>query len=88
MKVNIRRYGLSVAVFVLILAGLVSFDERVRLRAHALVDVRHAVTPVGTRARELGTAVSSALRAQSAENGPLLVFATVGGVLFLFMYRT
>ena len=30
----------------------------------------------------------SAIRTQSIENAPLLIFATVGAVLFLFMVRT
>ena len=39
------------------------------------------------RLSDLGGA-GSALRYQSIENGPLMVFAVVGAVLFLFMVRT
>jgi hypothetical protein len=46
------------------------------------------LTPWGDRVSELGGALMTALRTQSIENAPLLIFATAGGVLFLFMFRT
>lgn len=79
---------LSVTVFVIVLGGLVFVDARVRDRMSALVFGGDGVSSVGDRATELGGALMSALRYQSIENAPLVIFATVGIVLFLFMVRT
>jgi hypothetical protein len=45
------------------------------------------LTPWGDRVSDLGTALMSAVRHQSIENAPLLVFAAVGAVLFVFMLK-
>jgi hypothetical protein len=47
-----------------------------------------AITPLGDRVSDLGGALWMAAKDQSIENAPLLVFAVVGAVLFLFMLRT
>ena len=87
MKVALRQYTISITVFLIVLAGLVSVDERVRDRFTDLMSGNDALSPWGDRLGDLG-ALMMALRTQSMENAPLLVFATVGGVLFLFMFRT
>ena len=46
------------------------------------------VSPWGDRIGDLGGALAMAVRHQSIENAPLLVFAAVGAVLFVFMVRT
>jgi hypothetical protein len=79
---------LSVTVFVMVLGGLVFVDPRVRDRFNALITGGDGVSSAGDRATELGGALLSALRYQSIENAPLLIFATVGAVLFLFMVRS
>ena len=88
MKVALRQYTISITVFLIVLAGLVSVDERVRDRFTDLLSGNDALSPWGDRVGDLGGALMMALRTQSMENAPLLVFATVGGVLFLFMFRT
>ena len=88
MKLAIRQYALSIAVFAIVLGGLVSFDERVRDRFVELLHGNDELSPWGDRVGDLGGALLSAVRHQSIENAPLLVFATVGGVLFIFMFRT
>lgn len=88
LKLRIRQYALSITVFAIVLGGLVSIDERVRDRFFAVVRGDDALTPWGDRVHELGGALTTALRTQSIENAPLLIFATAGGVLFLFMFRT
>jgi hypothetical protein len=88
LKVRFRQYALSITVFAIVLGGLVSVDERVRDRFSAVVQGNDALTPWGDRVGDLGGALMAAIRNQSIENAPLLVFATVGGVLFLFMFRT
>ena len=46
------------------------------------------VSSFADRASQLGDALATAVRYQSIENAPMVVFATVGAVLFLFMVRT
>jgi hypothetical protein len=75
-------------VFVVILAALVSFDDRVQERFTDVFSTGTSVSPWGDRVGDLGGALTSALKHQSIENGPLLVFAAVGAVLFVFMVRT
>lgn len=86
MKLGIRQGVASAAVFGAVLLMLVSIDERVRDRFGTLLG--GGVSPWGDRASDLGAALISALRYQSIENAPLLVFAAVGAVLVAFMLRT
>lgn len=79
---------LSVTVFVIVLGGLVFVDPRVRDRMSALLYGGDGVSSAGGRAAELGDALMTAVRYQSIENAPLLIFATVGIVLFLFMVKS
>jgi hypothetical protein len=75
----------SMAGFGLVVAAVVSVDQRVRDQVEQLL---WGVGDWDRRAMDLGNALMSALKYQSIENGPLLVFAAVGAVLFLFMVRT
>jgi hypothetical protein len=83
-----RQWMLSLGVFALVLGGLVSVDQRVRERFLDLVSGGNGISTWDNRLSELGGALVSAVRYQSIENAPLLIFATVGVVLFLFMVRT
>jgi hypothetical protein len=87
-KAGMRQSLLSVAVFVIVLGGLVCVDQRVRERFSDLVYGGDGMASAGERAGDLGDALLSAVQYQSIENAPLLIFATVGAVLFLFMVRT
>ena len=62
--------------------------ERVRDQFNNLLDGSNSVSSWSSRASMLTDAVGSAARHQSIENAPLLIFATAGAVLFLFMVRT
>jgi hypothetical protein len=53
-----------------------------------LVSGGDGISSWDNRAVELGNALLTAIRYQSIDNAPLLIFATVGAVLFLFMVRT
>jgi hypothetical protein len=88
MKLGVREAIVSPAVFGLILLMLVSVDERVRERFGNLLSGGDGLAPWGDRLADLGDALMSAVRYQSIENAPLLVFATVGAVLVLFMVRS
>ena len=88
MKFGIRQGLMSGAVFVLLLLALVSVDARVKDRFSELLSGNASVSSWGDRASELGDALAGAAKYQSIENAPLLIFATAGIVLFLFMVRT
>lgn len=87
MRFGLKQTAISVGVFAFLLLILISLDERVRDRASEVVaDV--SVTSWSSRASVLGNSLIDAAEHQSIENAPLLIFATVGTVLFLFMVRT
>ncbi len=88
MKLGIRQGILSTVIFLVVLAGLVSVDDRVRDRVGDLFGGGNSVSPWGDRAGDLGNALMSAVRYQSIENAPLLVFTAVGAVLVVFMVGT
>jgi hypothetical protein len=87
MNKRLRQALASAAVFVAILAALVSVDDRVQERFTELFASGNGISPWGDRIGDLGGALTTALRNQSIENAPLLVFAAVGAVLFLFMVK-
>jgi len=83
-----RQWMLSITVFVLIIGALVSVDSRVRDRFVQLISGGDGISSWDNRLVEFGDALVTAIRYQSLDNAPLLIFATVGAVLFLFMVRT
>ncbi len=87
-KLGFREGALSAAVFGGVLFALVSVDARVRDHVSDLVGSSTSVAPLSARLSELGSVLWSALRHQSIENAPMVVFATVGVVLTLFMLRS
>jgi hypothetical protein len=88
IKLGLRQTALSGTVFCAMLLALVSIDSRVRERLSDLVMGGDGPTGWGARLHEVGEALMTAVRHQSIENAPLLIFTTVGAVLFLFMART
>jgi hypothetical protein len=88
MKRGFRQAIMSTAVFVAILVALVSVDPRVHDRFRDLLYGGDGLSPWGDRMGDLVGALAGAIRHQSIENAPLLVFAVAGGVLFVFMVRT
>jgi hypothetical protein len=85
IKLGVREGALSAAVFAAILFALLSVDPRVR---DHLTDVVAGGGPWGSRLGDLGSALWMAARTQSIDNAPMLVFATVGAVLTLFMLKS
>ena len=90
MKLGLRQAIASAAVFGAVLLVLVSVDDRVRERFSELLygGSNGSLTPWGDRAGDLGGALVAAVKHQSLENAPLLVFAAVGAVLFVFMLKS
>src|SRR5690606_33865574 len=88
MTRGLRQSMLSLTVFAIVLGGLVFVDPRVRDRFTALMYGGDGMSSVGDRATEFGDALLTAARYQSIEHAPLLIFATVGILLFFFMLKT
>jgi hypothetical protein len=83
-----RQFLWSLGGFALLLAALIALDQRVREQFERLVYGGDGLSSWDNRLMALGDAVMIAFRYQSLENGPMLAFAAVGAVLFLFMVRT
>jgi hypothetical protein len=88
MKLGFRQGIASTAVFAAVLLMLISVDDRVRDRFSDLFAGGNGLSPLGDRAGDLVGALMSAVRYQSIENAPLLIFAAAGAVLVAFMLRT
>ena len=86
-RLTLRQWTLSTLVFGGVLFALASVDARVRERVTDVVSGGDGLTPWGDRVSDLGSALMSAVRHQSIENAPLLVFAAVGAVLVVFMLK-
>ena len=87
VRFGFRQALVSSGVFALIVLALVTVDASVRDRFTELVSAG-GVSSWTDRASVLGDAVLTAARHQSIENAPLVVFATAGALLVLFMVRT
>ena len=83
-----RQIFVSAAVFVIVLLAIVSADSTVRERFTDLASGAASPTALTDQSMTLVDAVGLAIRHQSIENAPLLVFATAGVMLFVFMVRT
>ena len=88
LKMGMRQGAASAGIFGAIMFALVSVDARVRDHVSDLVGNTASVAPLSTRFAELFDALWAAARHQSIENAPMVVFATVGIVLTLFMLRS
>jgi hypothetical protein len=82
-----RDAAVSAAVFGVVLFALVSADPRVHDHVSELFGGA-SIGPWGDRLGDLGSAVWMAVKDQSIDNAPMLVFATVGAVLTLFMFKS
>ena len=83
-----RQMMLSLTAFALVVGGLVYVDPRVSSQFTQLASGDDGVSSWGSRLTEIGSTLLSSIRYQSLENAPLMIFAVVGAVLFLFMVRT
>lgn len=86
-KFGSRQALASSGVFAAIVTALVMVDAGVRDRFNEIVS-SGSPSSWGDRAAFLGDAVLTAAKHQSLENAPLVVFATAGAILFLFMIKT
>jgi hypothetical protein len=85
-----RDYAGSAAGFLTVLGILVMMDQRVALKISQFVS-RGPAGDVGSLAKwasELGSALMAALKDQSIDHAPMLVFTAVAVLLVGFMVRT
>jgi hypothetical protein len=79
----------SILCVAVVLGVLVSVDPRVKSKVGSLIsDPNSTITPMGDRVTDVFAALWMAAKDQSIENAPLLVFAVIGALLFLFMFKT
>jgi hypothetical protein len=82
---------ISVGALAILLAGLISVDDRVRQQvglrlsgAAAQAELRSA----GVQVQNLAGVIVDAARYQSIEHAPMMMFVLAASVLFVFMLRT
>lgn len=85
---RLRQALLSLTAFVLVVGGVAWVDPRVRDWFTKVIWGGNGITTWDNRAMDYGSALVSSVRITGLEQGPLLVFAVVGAVLFVFMVRT
>ena len=85
---RLRQTLLSLTAFALVVGGLAWVDPRVRDWCAKLIWGGDGITSWDNRAMDFGGTMIASLRMSGLEQGPLLVFAVVGAVLFVFMVRT
>ena len=88
LKLGLRDGAISAGVFAVILFALVSTDVRVHDHVSELIGGPGAIGAWSHRLGDLGSTLWMALKDQSIDNAPMLVFATVGAVLTLFMLKS
>ena len=86
MNLTVKQSIASVGVFISILFMLMSMDDRVRDRFRDLASDGGGTWTA--RLTDVSGILLAAAKHQSIENAPLVVFAVVGAVLFVFMVRT
>jgi hypothetical protein len=88
LKLGLRDGVISATVFGVVLFALVSADPRVHDHLFDLFGGAGSIGPLGDRLGDLGSALWMSVKDQSIDNAPMLVFATVGAVLTLFMFKS
>ena len=85
-----RDLILSAVCLIVVLAGLIAIDPRVRDRfTAALGTATHTgASEWVAQADAIGSAVVQAARHQSVDQAPLVIFTVVAGLLVIFMLRT
>ena len=84
---GLRQAFVSALVFCGVIVGLASFDPRVKIGMENLIHGGNGISSWDDRMVDLGKALVTAVQFQSIDNAPLMIFAAVGAVLFVFMAR-
>lgn len=88
-----RRFNevlMSVGAVVLLLMVLVAIDDRVREQFSLRLSSRPSreLAAAGQQVRDLSEVIFEAVRDQSLDHAPMVIFVLAAGVLVLFMLRT
>ena len=80
---------MSASALVLLVGILVAFDPRVREQVNMLLDAngQNAAASLSLVASDVGSALAQAVRDQSIEHAPLLIFGVAAAVLTIFVLR-
>ena len=84
---RLRQFLLSIGGFALLVTAVMAVDSRVRDEINRVLWGTDGVATWDTRAMSATRSVTDSLQYQGIDNGPVMVFAVVGGVLFLLMLR-
>jgi hypothetical protein len=85
---RLRQFLLSASIFAFLVAALMAVDTRVRDELNHFLWGTDGVSTWDARAMSATRTVTDSLAYQGIDNGPIMVFAIVGGVLFLLMLRS
>jgi hypothetical protein len=85
-KSGIRQSLISAIVFCVLLFAVMSVDPRVKERMNNFV-FGGGLSSLDNRASDVGHTLVSAVRYQSIDNGPMMIFAVGGVILFIFMFK-
>lgn len=87
-KRRFRQSVVSLLIFGAVILAVISVDPRVRDQFTDVFYGGRGAASVDDRAGEVGNALITAVRHQSIDNAPLMIFTVVGAVLFILMFRT
>ena len=81
---------MSMSGLVVLVATLAAMDERMRQEVMLRIngDPAAQLSSAGATVRSLTAVIIEAVRDQSIEHAPLVIFVVIGAVLLLFMLRT
>jgi hypothetical protein len=82
---------ISIGALAILLAVLVSVDERVRQQVSLRLtggSAQAELRGAGVQVQDVAAVIIDAARHQSIEHAPMMLFVVAASVLFLFMLRT
>ena len=91
MRRYVNQALISAGSLLILLAALVALDDRVRDKAAIALGAGRSAEQLASVAQRFGTlmiVILDAARDQSLEHAPLMIFALVGFVLVLALWRT
>jgi hypothetical protein len=77
----------SLSIFGAVMGALAYADERVRELFLNYTVGGNGVSTWAGRLEDVASAITGAVKHQSIENAPMMLFVVVGAVLFLFMVK-
>ena len=84
---RLRNILMSLGGFGLLFGAVVAVDPRVRAELDRWLLGANGVASWDNRAIDMSYNIANALKIQGIENGPMMIFAVDGGVLFLLMLK-